>query len=379
MITGAGMIGSTAFSGLAGAKPGGRPGPCHKTFSCGEDGMYVKFEFVVEKDPETGDILECYFEEETDTGLLTIDEFTTKEGQSCEPIDVSWTVAAPYGVETVMAFGGMDCDNVVDPDGYYESALVNNGGNRAAISNLQFCLVEQGLPECPFYGTSRADPTAIWSIRTDPETGAVLEEKVLDITADLTDSNYPNGLAFDPESEVWYFAEKGGILNTVNEDGCLGVKTYSGVSGGKDIAGAAYYDGGYYFTPQGGDALYRVDISSGSAVRTTVCANLPLGAKNFGDIAISPDGIAYFSVNGAFFKVDLADCDTSEVIVQSSDREKYAVLSQIAFANDTLWAHHAGTGDWRTVDVETGELSDLIDTTREYTDIAQCGPYELHC
>lgn len=274
-----------------------------------------------------------------------------------------------------MSYDGTDCETVSDPGTSYTSTLENRGGNTAAISNLQFCLVETTFPLCPLYGTSRDDPTAIFAIRNDPDSDAIEETQVGDIPDLSSNSDYPIGLAFDPDNEVWYFAEAGGILKIMNEGGSLTIREYEGISSGSDIAGATYHDGGYYFTPQGGDTLSRAEPDGDDVIVNDVC-DLPLSGLTFGDIAIDHDeAIAYFSVSGAFFKVDLDDC-SSEVIVESDDRETYAVLSQIAFAEGTLWAHHAGTGDWRTVNLETGELSELVDTTREYTDLAQCGQTE---
>lgn len=125
------------MSGLAAARgpPGGAGGPCHKDFEC-EDGTYVKFEFT-----------DCEFEEETDTGLIEITGWDSKVGEECEPISVEWEADGCVATK-VMAFGGGDCDTVDNPDGSYDAdregdaGLDNNGGNTAAISNLQFCLAE---------------------------------------------------------------------------------------------------------------------------------------------------------------------------------------------------------------------------------------------
>ncbi|QSG04423.1 hypothetical protein [Halapricum desulfuricans] len=107
---------------------------------------------------------------------------------------------------------------------------------------------------------------------------------------------------------------------------------------------------------------------------------LSVGDNTFGDIAADEDGVLYFSVNGAFFKIGLDDASNDEIIVQSSDRDAYAVLSQLAFDDtDTLWAHDAGDGEWRTVDLTDGSLSDAVATTKTYTDLATCGTYELDC
>ncbi|MFB6161515.1 MAG: hypothetical protein ABEJ61_10130 [Haloferacaceae archaeon] len=137
---GAGLAG---MSGLAAGRGGGQP--CHKEFSCEGDGTYVKFEFVVETNEE-GTVTDCYFEEETDTGLVEITDWESKDGEQCEPVSVTWESATedPTYVATAgLAFGGDDCEEVSDPEeGSYTSNLENAGGNTAAISNLQFCVVE---------------------------------------------------------------------------------------------------------------------------------------------------------------------------------------------------------------------------------------------
>lgn len=98
-----------------------------------------------------------------------------------------------------------------DPDTAYTSGLENNGGNTAAISNLQFCLVEhEPFPQCPFYGTSREDQTSIVSISYDPDADEITETVVGDLLDDFDNSNYPNGLAFDDGNDVWYAAEENG-------------------------------------------------------------------------------------------------------------------------------------------------------------------------
>lgn len=276
-----------------------------------------------------------------------------------------------------------------------EGCEITDGGNWATYFQYGIGVDcgEETLPECPMYGTSRVgsedDEVEIWSIRYDADDDEIVEEVVGDIPDNSDDENYPNGLGFDPDTEVWYFTEEGGILKTMNEDGCLGVETYNGgnsISGGDDVAGATVYDGAYYFTPQDGDDLLKVELDSDGgvveddgSVTTENVRTLPVTGNTFGDIAADDDGVLYFSVNGAFFTVDLNDSANDEVIVESDDRDAYAILSQLAF-DDTgaLWAHHAGDGEWRTVDLSDGSLSDVVETTKTYTDLATCGTYELN-
>ena len=137
-------VGIAGMPGLAAAKGHG-DGPCHKSFECEEGDTYVKFEFVIEYDDD-GNIVDCYFEEETDTDLISIDSYTSKEGETCEPISVEWSVAAGYLATNVMAYGGQDCVTVKDllsTGGTFEPGLDGAGGQTAAISNLQFCVEEE--------------------------------------------------------------------------------------------------------------------------------------------------------------------------------------------------------------------------------------------
>ncbi|WP_154018387.1 hypothetical protein [Halolamina rubra] len=375
--SGAAFVGAS-FSGVGAAQ--GHGGPCHKDFECDEGGTYVKFEFVIETD-EDGNTTDCYFEEETDTGLVEITDWDSKDGEECEPVSVEWE-ADGYVATTVMAFGGNDCDTVGDPGTGYTSGLENNGGNTAAISNLQFCLEETPFPECPFYGTSREDPTSIVSISYDPDADEITETVVGDIPDDFDNSNYPNGLAFDDDNDVWYFAEENGVLKTMNEDGALGIETYGVITPGDEpVAGATFHDGLYYYIPNGGDELWTADISSGS-VSSSTFAGLNWSDIGLGDLAVDEDEMLYVSttssnIGSIFFSVDLNDTSDQQLIVQdNAGSTEFATGKQLAFENDTLWAHAAGGGQWYTVDLTDGTLSDPVATTREYTDLASCGEAE---
>ena len=389
-LAGAGLVGVPVLSGTVAAKPSRGNAPCHRDFSCSEDGTYVKFEFVVEEDDE-GNVLDCYFEEETDTGLLEITSWESKPGEPCEPIAVEWD-ADTHIAGTVLAYGGGDCERIEDPgtsyraDGEGEAGLDTPSGRTAAISNLQFCLVEAPFPACPFYGTTRSDPTAINSIQYDPALGEIVETSIGDIPDDFADSNYPNGVAFDDANDVWYFAEKDGALKTMNEDGALGIEAYGVVTpDNESIAGAAFWDdnGEYLFIPNGTNRLMAASIAGGSVTTRDVASFS--WSVGLGDLAIDrTEGILYVSTTSSnsgagalFFSVDLQDPTVQTLIATEADgdRTEVAIKSQIAFdADGTLWAHNAGTGDWRTVtDRTTGALSDVVATTREYTDLARCG------
>ncbi|MFW5905308.1 MAG: hypothetical protein ACOCUO_00495, partial [archaeon] len=236
------------------------------------------------------------------------------------------------------------------------------------------------FPACPFYGMARAtseDPPAIYSIQSTG--GDIVETKISDITDDSPgDSNYPNGLAFDDDNDIWYFAEEDGTLKTLNEDGSLGEESYGVISPDDEpIAGASFHDGLYYFIPNGGDELWTADISGGTA-DTDKVADLDWSDIGLGDIAIDTDNeIAYVSTTDSndgpvFFSIDLNDPSDQQPIADGPDDED-AVGMQLAFENGTLWAHEAEGGDWYTVEKTDGSLSDVVETTGEYTDLAACG------
>lgn len=150
VVSGAVLVSAQAFSDVGAAQGSppevGTAGPCHKDFEC-EDGTYVKFEFIEEDG-------ECRFEEETDTNLLEVTVTETKE-ESCEPISVEWSSGseATGTVQVIegLAFGGNTCDDIPDThDGSYTSGLETEGGTTAAISNLQFCVVETVYAQIDF-------------------------------------------------------------------------------------------------------------------------------------------------------------------------------------------------------------------------------------
>ncbi len=243
-----------------------------------------------------------------------------------------------------------------------------------------------GFPDCPFYGTSREDPTAIFSIQYDGDADAIIETQIGDIPDDDPDSNYPNGLAFDDDNSVWYFAEKNGELKTMNEEGALDIEEYGVISpGGEPIAGAAFWnqEGEYLFIPNGTNKLMAADISGGSA-DTREVTDLDWSNIGLGDLAIDRNNnILYVSTTATaesgpnFFSVDLDDTDEqNEIVAAGADSTEFATGKQIAFAEGTLWAHEAEGGDWWTVDVSDGSMGDVVDTTSEYTDLAQCGEAE---
>lgn len=348
-------------------------GPPGQSCGCPDGTFLAKYDFE-----------NCSFELAEGEDVIEIMAWESKGGEDCEPVAVTYE-GDGYLVEEICAFGGMDTDTDDDPDGEFESDLTNPGGQQAAISNITFCgTEEETFPECPLYGTSRTDPTAIFRIEYDTGTGEIVETEVGNIPDEFPNSNYPNGVALDEANDVWFFTEQDGTLKTMNEDGSLGINVYSVISppGYDSVAGAAFWDtnGEYLFIPQDDDTLRAADISGGNATTRTV-AGLNWSGIGLGDLAIDQDNqTLYVSTTRTnesgpnFFSVDLTNpSDQTEIVAAPRSSTDFATGKQIAFAETVLWAHQAEGGDWWTVDTSDGSMGDVVDTTKEYTDIARCG------
>lgn len=189
LLKGVGAAGTVAILGTTPAVAKGDGGkPCHKDFTCeDEDGAYVKIEFV--EDDEGN----CYFEEVTDTGLVTVTDWESKDGEDCDPVRVELEYDAGFTASKLMAFGGTDCETkTVDVSGdddrldSYESGLQNNGGDTAAISNIQFCIVEEqifGSGEVAFGYEDLPAGGADWDVN----------DLVIDMNTSYKASGYSNG------------------------------------------------------------------------------------------------------------------------------------------------------------------------------------------
>ena len=269
------------------------------------------------------------------------------------------------------------------------------------------------LPTCPMYGTTMADPTEIHAIAADPDADPGEETIVQETVGEIGDMSpgslaKPNGIAFDNENDVWYFAEDvddedNGVLFTMSWDESAGeaepIVEYENIAGGNGISGAAFREesGEYLFIEDGGNELRTVTvdvegevIESGpdTVAEITVASNIGLG-----DLAIDQENdVIYVSTfesdpDQMFFSIDLTDPSNQEIIQQGGDPEEFAVDKQIAFDGDgNLWAHDAWEGYWWTVNVTDGELNEdepvaQTPTVPEgedghpagYSDLAKCG------
>jgi len=244
------------------------------------------------------------------------------------------------------------------------------------------CFSDPG-ERCPIYGISQG--TGVQQIEVIGIPNFSDTSHIVDLDGfDETEQFYPNGLAFDDDEGDWYFTTQNGDLHVYDGSG---FETLGQIGTGSAVAGAAWFmQGHYYFVPNGSSDLWRVDRNGDDEV----VGDLGIDSINLGDVAIEGT-TTYISTSSSgssaqFIEVELSasgsSIETVDVVADASDSDvdltSHAVNKQIAFGPDgILYAHQAGSGvgtngNWYTVDLANGELSEVVGETKEYTDLAQC-------
>ena len=137
------------------------------------------------------------------------------------------------------------------------------------------------------------------------------------------------------------------------------------------VYNASYYNDGFWFFKEATNDLVKASLTySSSAVGTvptfsgttsyTLTGPSPSTVNGFGDIAINANtGILYAATStGLFYSVDLSSPTTSYNEIKSLGGN---ISLQLSFNEDysILYGHNYGSGAWYTVDVATGNLTDL--------------------
>ncbi|MCI0503634.1 hypothetical protein L0Y65_02875 [Candidatus Micrarchaeota archaeon] len=217
-------------------------------------------------------------------------------------------------------------------------------------------------------------------------TGKVFQVDVLSGTSSLVftigtppgaNSASPNGLAYDPMTQRFYYTDY--QLGT-NPDTLYYWNALTGQVPVGQIAGtvacADFYGGKYYYIASTTDDLYEVSFNPAFSVQKMgdISGNA-YGYTFDGDIAISPDGVVYgWGKTGSayhFFRVN-RDGTGFQLI-----RTNATFSLQIAFGSDgKLYGHDARVGlggRFYLVDTNTGGLTMVPSAPsppNEYTDIA---------
>jgi len=245
------------------------------------------------------------------------------------------------------------------------SLLLVSAGLRSAVAT-----------QIPSYIYGIADDNQIWQINPIPG------QQSFEGTYNTGLTGQSNAVAFDRGRDQLFFLSENNDLYLWNKP--LGgspsafqqITTSSSLGLSSSLAyNASYYNDGFWFFKEQTNQLVKASLSySGTTVGTVptfssttsyTVAGAPNNSTNgFGDIAINVNtGILYAATSsGLFYSVDLNTDPTSgytsikaggNISLQLSFNENYSVL----------YGHHYTSGAWYTVDVATGNLTDLNYTT----------------
>lgn len=227
-------------------------------------------------------------------------------------------------------------------------------------------------PVVPSYVYGIADDNQIWQIGPGPG------YQTFESTYNTGLTGQSNAVAFDRGRDQLLFLDVSNNLYLWNKplggspsafqqittSGSLGISS-------NYVFNASYYNDGFWFFKEATNELVKASLTySGTSVGTvptfsgttsyTLTGPTPASDNGFGDIAINCDtGILYAATStGLFYSVNLSSPETtyneikpvgSNISLQLSFNEDYSVL----------YGHNYGTGEWYTVDVATGNLTDL--------------------
>lgn len=162
----------------------------------------------------------------------------------------------------------------------------------------------------------------------------------------------PNSLAIGEHGTLLYSSH-----GQVGGDSLFAYNLYTGVTKqfstplAGTVASGSFYDGKYYYIPQGTSDLHEVTFAlDGSISDTLILSGDP--AWFFGDIAITDEGMLYGSANanGQFFSLDLTDLGGGYTLIATGLDDKM----QLAFADGTLYGLVTNTGRIYTINVGSG-------------------------
>jgi len=238
--------------------------------------------------------------------------------------------------------------------------------------------------------------TDIFGVEFDDELYAVNPEAltaslITETGGDPGFSSTPNGLAFDPENLRLYYSIND-EPNTGSElwfyDVISGSNTNAGTIAG-EAAGAAWYDGAYWYIPNEKDNLNSVSIDPDGDVEDeeTIFTALTDGNRQyrFGDIAITHDGLLYGSTLGSgvstaeFFTIDIPGGASTYTELFTPDPDDWngdpTGLQLGLDVMGTLWGHSTSSGEFVRIDPdgltveEQGTIGEL-----QFTDLSSNNP-----
>ena len=311
------------------------------------------------------------------------------DGPNAMPLDVGEGVC--IGIQT-RTFGiSAEADgpeNLLQDlgDGWELKIVADVGGN---------CDPEIAEERCEIYGIDLTtdDDQAIRAINVG-DGGVSVNGVAAGLSDDARvsgDENKPNGLAFDPSEELFYFSSPtpdDGSLYTVelSDGGATSETRYDDFDDAdeSEISGAAFaYEGDYHYVLDGEAELKKAtieDVGDPDSDVTVEGTDIELpDSVNLGDVAINRnEEIVYVSSfePPAFYKIDL-DQEEAEDLTDDVDEEfrnKQIAYGVDQFGNPQLYGTDAGNGDWYELFPETGAAVQVVDDGEDqFTDLAACG------
>lgn len=227
-------------------------------------------------------------------------------------------------------------------------------------------------PTLPSYTYGIADDNQIWQI--DPVPG----HQSFESTYNTGLTGQSNAVAFDRGRDQLLFLDVTNNLYLWNKPLGGSPAAFQQIASGSSLGiasslvyNASYYNDGFWFFKEATNELVKASLSySGTAVGTvptfsgttsyTLTGPTPASDNGFGDIAINANtGILYAATStGLFYSVDLSDPTTTYNEIKGVGGN---ISLQLAFNSDfsVLYGHNYGSGAWYTVDLATGNLTDL--------------------
>ena len=185
-------------------------------------------------------------------------------------------------------------------------------------------------------------------------------------------STSPNGLAYDFDNQRLYFSVSRNGTNSLwflqlQSDGASSTTVARAGTLFGEASNADFYDGTYWYIPQGSDNLRAVTLDSNGAALHDIthgAVTRNVKAYGFGDIAISETGKLWL-LWGSSDDKELSTYDIARnsqyTVVRHGSPSDMAAFGQIAFASDNvLYNHDSGSGQLSVVDQTTGALTPVV-------------------
>ena len=174
----------------------------------------------------------------------------------------------------------------------------------------------------------------------------------------------PNGNAWDRDNGRFYYSGPGTFSDTsglyfVTQNG---TPVFAGDVAGS-VSNGTFHAGAFYYLANDTDDLYKVTFQGDGTIDSEVKVDdivdntfgIRFGDIVFDDSVIIGRGRDIGTSEGVFFRYSLITDSVLSVV-----RYAPSTMYQLAWDGDDLVAHETGTGDFFTMDINTGALTPLV-------------------